>query len=74
MQPDMTAKKCQRCGARVESIQTDGVDLYLKGEKMPSELIRAVFPCPYCKTGVIEWKRVRLVPPTLLTESDCVLE
>lgn len=54
---NLKPKKCTHCHKPVEAIQTDGIDLYVKGERMPREMVEAMFPCPHCDTGLIRWKR-----------------
>lgn len=54
---NLKPKKCGQCFQPVLTIQTDGVDLYYKGEKMPDELMKAFFPCPHCERGTVVWIR-----------------
>ena len=51
-------KKCLRCKKPVDAYTTDGKNIYVKGEKMPDEMIKAWFPCPYCKGSVV-WVKER---------------
>lgn len=54
---NQTPKKCNHCKKPVAEVTTDGTDLYIRGERMPAELVKAWFPCPYCKGGLIKWTR-----------------
>lgn len=54
---NQTPKKCNHCKRPVAEVTTDGTDLYIRGERMPAELVKAWLPCPYCKGGLIKWTR-----------------